>query len=46
MGGDKCTVGFSEDFDDNQKEIISDYFVKRNFKVEWCSDYRIVVRWV
>lgn len=45
-GYNMCIVDFYEDFSDTQQEIISDYFIKRNFKVEWCFDDRISVRWV
>lgn len=45
-GNSMCIVDFYEDFSDTQQEIISDYFIKRNFKVEWVFDDRIIVKWV
>jgi hypothetical protein len=45
-GEDKCFVDFYENFNDNQQEVISDYFVKKGFKVEWRFDDRIMVKWV
>ena len=45
-GEDKCFVDFYENFNDNQQKIISDYFIKKGFKVEWLCDDSIVVRWV
>ena len=40
------TIEFYEKFSNDEQKIISDYFTKRNFEVEWCSDSEIEVRWV
>ena len=40
------TIEFYENFSDDEQKIISDYFTKRNFEVEWCYDSEIEVRWV
>ena len=45
-GKDMCVFDFYETFNDNQQKVISDYFTRKGFKVEWRFNDRIVVRWV
>lgn len=45
-GENICIVDFYKSFSDTQQKIISDYFTRKGFKVEWRFNDRIVVRWV
>lgn len=45
-GYDMCIFDFNETFNDNQQKVISDYFTRKGFKVEWRFNDRIMVRWV
>ena len=45
-GNSMCIFDFCETFNDNQQKVISDYFTRKGFKVEWRFNDRIVVRWV
>lgn len=45
-GNSMCIFDFYETFNDNQQKVISDYFTRKGFKVEWRFNDRIVVRWV
>lgn len=45
-GNSICIFDFCETFNDNQQKVINDYFTRKGFKVEWCFDDRIIVRWV
>ena len=45
-GKGMCIFDFYETFNDNQQKVISDYFTRKGFKVEWRFNDRIVVRWV
>lgn len=46
MGENICIVDFYKSFSDTQQKVISDYFTRKGFKVEWRFNDRIVVRWV
>ena len=45
-GNSICIFDFYTTFNDNQQKIISDYFTRKGFKVEWRFNDRIVVKWV
>ena len=45
-GNSICIFDFYETFNDNQQKVISDYFTRKGFKVEWRFNDRIVIRWV
>lgn len=45
-GNSMCIFDFDKTFNDNQQKVISDYFTRKGFKVEWRFNDRIVVRWV
>lgn len=45
-GNSICIFDFYKTFNDNQQKIISDYFTRKGFKVEWRFNDRIVVKWV
>lgn len=40
------TIEFYENFSSDEQKIISDYFTKRNFKVEWRFNDEMEIRWV
>lgn len=40
------TIEFYENFSSDEQKIISDYFTKRNFKVEWRFNDKMEIRWV
>ena len=45
-GNSMCIFDFYETFSNNEQKVISDYFTRKGFKVEWRFNDRIVIRWV
>ena len=45
QGYTACTTDFDYGFSYDEQKVISDYFIKNGFEVDWCFDDRIRVKW-
>lgn len=46
QGYTACTTDFDYKFSYDEQEVISNFFIKNGFEVNWCFDDRIKVKWV